>query len=94
MREAGVQAARIKIKEATLASNKDRLTMVKRQELRIDELLHEADRCEASLHRTRIELAALKADSAEASVNSVTETLQRTIDHAKEVQEELKKLGF
>lgn len=94
LREAGAQAARIKIKEATLVSNKDRLRMVKRQELRIDELLHEADRCEASLHRTRIELAALKADSAEASVNAVTETLRRTINHAKEVQEELKKLGF
>ncbi len=94
MREAGAQAARIKIKEAALVSKKDRLTMDKQQELRIDELLHAADRCEASLHRTRIELAALKADSAEASVNAVTETLRRNINHAKEVQEELKKLGF
>ena len=42
----------------------------------------------------RIELAALKADNVDASVNSVTQALQKTITQAKEVQEELKKLGY
>ena len=77
-----------------MASHKERLDMIKQQELRVDKLLYQCDRCEASLHRTRIELASLKTESSETSVSAVTETLQRTINQAKEVQEELKRLGF
>ncbi len=88
------QAERLKILETTLASHKERLDLVKEQRLRVDGLLQQSDSCEASLHRTRIELAALKADNVDASVNSVTQALQKTITQAKEVQEELKKLGY
>lgn len=94
MRSAGESAERIRIKESTLDSTKERLMIVKRQQLRIDELFHGADRCEASLHRTRIELAAFKAGNTETSVSAVTEALRRTIDHAKEVQAELREMGF
>jgi hypothetical protein len=87
------QNARAQIKEQTLHSHKDRLELINRLELRVDELLHQANRCEATLHQTRIELAALKADSAETSVSEVIQTLQQTIHQAKEVQEEMKKLG-
>lgn len=78
----------------SLASHKERLEMLKQQEMRVDELLHQAGRCEAALHRTRIELAALKAGNIETSVTAVTEALLKTINRAREVQEELKKLGF
>jgi hypothetical protein len=88
------QAARTRMREERLASRKELLDMIVRQQLRIDELLHQADRCRASLRRARIELAALKAAGSEASVSPVTETLRRTINRAKEVQEELKKLGY
>ena len=47
-----------------------------------------------SLSRTRIELVGLQAGGSETSVNAVTETLQNTITRAKEVQEELKQLGY
>lgn len=87
------QSARALIKEQTLNSHKERLELINRLELRVDELLHQADRCEATLHETRIELAALKADSAETSVSEVIQTLQKTIRQAKEVQEEMKRLG-
>ncbi len=87
-------AAQVEIKEATVASHKERLDMIKEQHLRVDKLVYQSDRCEASLHRTRIELAALKADSSETSVDAVTETLEKTINQAKEVQEELRRLGL
>jgi hypothetical protein len=88
------QAARVAMKRETLASHRDRLDLIEQQALRRDKLLHQADRCEASLARTRIELAALKADSSAASVSTLTEALQNTIVQAREVQEEMRKLGF
>ena len=90
----GTQAARVKIRQQTMATHKERLDLLVQQQLRVDELLHQCQRCEASLARTRIELAALRADSSGLSVDTVTERLQRTIDQAKEVTEELKRLGF
>jgi hypothetical protein len=86
-------SARAQIKEQTLQSHKERLELITRLELRFDELLLQVNRCEATLHETRIELAALKADTTEASVSEVIQTLQKTIHQAKEVQEEMKKLG-
>jgi len=88
------QAEKLEIKRATMASHKNRLDMVKQQQLRLDKLHFICDRCEASLHLTRMELAALKVSSSETSVSAVTDTLQKTINQAKEVQEELKKLGY
>jgi hypothetical protein len=87
------QSPRALIKEQTLNSHKERLELIIRLELRVDELLHQADRCEATLHETRIELAALKADNTETNVSEVIQTLQKTIHQAKEVQEEMKRLG-
>lgn len=86
-------SARAQIKEQILVSHKERIELIGRLEIRVDELLHQANRCEATLHQTRIELAALKADSAETSVSEVIQTLQQTIRQAKEVQDEMKKLG-
>ncbi len=84
---------RVQIKEEIMISHKERLELIGRLELRVDELLHQANRCEATLHKTRIELAELRAESAETSVNEVIQSLQHTIRQAKEVQEEMKKLG-
>ena len=94
LEEDRTQKAQVKIKQATIISHKERIEIIKEQELRLDKLLYQCDRCEASLHRTRLELAALKTESAETSVSAVTETLQQTISQAKDVQEELKKLGY
>jgi len=75
-------------------SCKERLGIVKKLHLRVEQLLHQADRCAASLNKTRIELAALKADASDESVITVITSLQKTIERAKEVQAELKKLGY
>jgi len=88
------QAEQVEIKEATISLHKERLDMVKEQEINMDKLLYQCDCCEASLHRTRIELAAFKASSSGKSVTEVTETLEQTLTHAKEVQAELKRLGY
>ena len=88
------QARRVKIREETVASHRERLEMIDQQQFRVDELLYQCDRCEASLSRTRIELASLQAGSSDSSVSAVTETLRRTITQAKEVQEEMRRLGF
>lgn len=94
MRGDETQAEQLKILEATAASHRARLDLVKQQQVRVDGLLQQSDSCEASLHRTRIELAALRADNVETSVAAVSDALTRTINHAKEVQEELKRLGL
>ena len=88
------QAERLRIKEDTLASHRQRLGILEQLQLSVDQLLFQAGRCEASLHRTRIELAAIRIGSSETSVDSVTEALRRTIQQAKEVQDELRRLGY
>ena len=96
LRQEGTDAAqvRIKFREEEIASTRDRLEMVQRQQLRVEELLHQSGQCVAALNRTRIELAALKVEGARTSVDAVTASLRKTIDEAREVQEELKSLGL
>ncbi len=77
-----------------IASNQERLRSVSDLQQRVEELLYQARRCEASLGKARIELVALKADTSETGVSTVIETLNKTIGRAREVQEELKKMGF
>jgi hypothetical protein len=82
------------ILESTRRSHQDRLNIMDKQVLQVDQLLHLAGRCEASLHRTRMELAALNATDSERSVREATERLQNTIEQAKDIQEELKTLAL
>ena len=88
------QLGRLRLKEDTLASHSQRLAMLEKLQLRVEQLLYQASRCEASLHGTRVELAAIRTGSSEATVDSVTEALRRTIHQVKEVQEELRRLGY
>ena len=84
----------IKLWRAKASSDRQRLDLVDQQRLRLQQLLQQSDRCEAALQQTRIELASLKADASAGSVDSVLETLQKTIDQAKAIQEEMRKLGY
>jgi len=88
------QGERVKLMQETMDSHLERLDIMQKQRLRVEKLLHLSGHCEASLHRTRMELAALRAADSELNVTEATESLRRTIDQAKEIQEELKKLGF
>ena len=87
------QAERVRVREERLASQKERLEILKREQLLVDELISQSDRCGASLQRVRLELAAMRADDSGDSVRAVTETLRKTIDNARGVQAELRRLG-
>ena len=77
-----------------IASNQERILIVGKLKRRVEALLYQAKRCEAALGKTRIELAALKADASETGVSTVIEALRKTIDRASEVQAELKQMGY
>jgi hypothetical protein len=88
------QTDRANMLQERLDSQRERLEMIKRQRARAEELLHQCGRCEASLHRCRIEMVALKVEGSQTSVGAVIETLEETIKRARDVQEEMKRLGL
>jgi hypothetical protein len=94
LKENDKEAARLRMKEEELASHYERLSIIQQHQRRFEELLHRCGRCEASLHLTRMELAAITAHGSEVSISAVTETLRKTIDQAKEVQDEMKRQGL
>ena len=94
LRTHGASTARVEIREATINSHNQRLELLEQQQLRVDELLFQGNNCEASLARTRVELAVLHAGVWESRVSAVTESLEKTIEQAKIVQAELRTLGF
>ncbi len=92
-KDEGIDAERLRLKEETLASSKERLGMLNRLQLYIDQLLYQAHRCEASLRATGIELASVRAGGSKTSVDSVVEALEGTLRQVKEVQDELERIG-
>jgi hypothetical protein len=94
LRNNPVPPERVRYKKETINSHRERLSLLDQQQLRVDELLYQAELCEASLARAHIELATLHTGDSESSVSTVTHALQSTIDRAREVQEELRQLGL
>jgi len=90
----GMATPLLEIKRATLALHRERLELVEQQAVRVGKLLYQCGRCETSLQRARIELSGLKTGDAEVRIGAVTDTLGRTIQQAREIQEELQTLGF
>jgi hypothetical protein len=88
------QASRVELLRDSLASYQQRLRLLQQQDLRVEELLNQAGRCEASLNRARILLVSFGTVESEKGADAVIETLSRVIQQAKEVQEELDELGF
>lgn len=82
---------RIKIKETTLASHRQRLALLANQEQRLEQLFGQSDLCEAALQRVRVELPTLKAAAglSEERVGKVTTELIATIESAKRMQQML-----
>ena len=67
--------------------------MLDQLQLSLVQLLFQTSRCEASLHRARIEVATIRPDGSESGMDSVIEALQETIDQVKQAQDERKRLG-
>ena len=94
LKEDETQAELLKIREAMLSARNEHLRLLSSQELRAAEFLLRSSLIESSLNRTRIELASLRIDGSKGSVSAVVEALQRTIDQARKVMEEMRDLGF
>ena len=90
----GTQPIRIELRTARLADLRERLGLLSRQEIRAEEFLLKSSLIEGALNRTRIELTSLRVDSSQGSVSAVSEELQKTIDQAREVLDEMRQLGF
>ena len=88
------QASLVKVRLQTLVYYQYRLSLQEQQSLRVEELLSQAGRCEASLNQARMQLVLLSAAESQQGADAVTETLSRVIQQAKEVQQELNELGF
>ncbi len=86
------QTVRVGIRRERLVANRELLDLTAKQQERVDWLLYQCERCASSLHRLRMELAALRADGSEDRVDVVVDTLRLTISHAKSVQDEMKRL--
>jgi hypothetical protein len=85
---------RVRYREQTINSHRERLSLLDQQQSRVEQLLYHVEVCEASLSRAYLELAALHAPESESSVGTVTHSLQSTIELAGKVQEELRQMGF
>jgi hypothetical protein len=88
------QAARSSLKQEMLSSVKERLALLSKLQLHFDQLLYQAQRCEAALNTTRVELVTTRAGGTKSSVDAVIKTLQERINQVKEVQEELTRMGY
>jgi hypothetical protein len=84
----------LKLKEEVAASLKERLTSVNRLNLWVEQLLYQAQRCEETLHASRIELATVRAGGTRSSLDSIIKVLEERIKQVKEVQEEINRLGY
>ncbi len=93
-REQKGEAERIKLWQEQIDTNRRQLYMVAKERLRLEGLLQQARKCKTALHDTRVQVASLKAETGTVSMNAVLETLQRTIDQARAVQDEMRKLGY
>ena len=91
----GATSERIALRRQALTSHRERLVMLQDLHIRVDQLFYQARQCEAALHRSRISLAALRAGgNSAASIDSTTRALQRTMEQARAVQDEVRKLGY
>ncbi len=61
---------------------------------RAGDLMFEAERCVAALAEARVELASPRNDEVQVDASPVIHTLQATIHHVREVQDELRRLGY
>ena len=61
---------------------------------RARDLTFEAERCTAALAEARIEVASVRAGDRQVDVDAVVETLQASIRRVRDVQDELRRLGY
>jgi hypothetical protein len=80
--------------EQRLAAHRQLLARHDDARHRTRDLVFEAERCTAALAEARIEIASVRAGDTQGDVDAVVETLQSTIRRVREVQDELRRLGY
>jgi hypothetical protein len=88
----GSQQLRNDLRKQRLAMHRQRLEGLEQIQIDVDQLLYQADRCETSLYRSRIDLAAIRAGTTGQSVDSVIDVLRRTVEQARATQDELRRM--
>lgn len=91
---ARVDPERARIRQDTLDLHTQRLRLLDQLQLGAEHLIYQARRCEASLQKARVEVAAMRVGGADANIDAVVDALNGTIRQVKEVQEELQRLGY
>jgi hypothetical protein len=81
-------------KEALLASHRERLDGIAKLNEAQEKLFFQAELCEAALHKGRMEVVAMRSGSRHGNVDTVIQALQKTIEQVKEVQAEVRRLGY
>jgi hypothetical protein len=79
----------INFKQQVLSSLKDRLNALSQIQLCIEQLIHQAGRCEGVLRAARVELAGFRDNNTHKSLDSVITTLQECQVQVKEAQTSL-----
>ena len=80
--------------EQRRASHRQLLARHDEARQRARDLLFEAERCTAALAEARIEVASVRAGDTQVDIDAVVHTLQSTIRRIRDVQDELRKLGY
>lgn len=89
LRGRGGSADRVRIKEETIASHHTRLEELAGRQLQVEELLQQVDACEAALQHARLQVPALKAEWTEEEAARAADSLLRTVESVRRVQERL-----
>jgi hypothetical protein len=77
-----------------LTSKRALLERQRKARQRARDLIFGAEQCASALAEARIELASVRADDTQLDADAVTRTLQDTIRGVREVQDELRRLGY
>jgi hypothetical protein len=81
-------------KEALLSSHRERLAGIAKLNEAQEKLFFQAELCEAALHKGRMEVVAMRSGARNGNVDAVIQALQKTIEQVKEVQAEVRRLGY
>jgi serine/threonine protein kinase len=88
------QAENISLKLGYMASEKKSLDIMQANQLKFGRLVLQARGCAIQLQEARNDLLGIRSGDRATDAESLIEAMQRTLQQAKEVQAEIRKLGF
>jgi hypothetical protein len=89
-----LQAESVRLKQDYMDSDMRSLEILQANQLKFGRLVLQAMGCGVQLQQTRSDLLALRSGASTAGAEALIEAMQRTLEQAKQVQAEIRKLGF